>query len=480
MSIFPPTLFEGQRYAVLGLGRNGVPAVLALARCGATVQAWDDGENARTALGKHCATLSADIAARITCAPIETVMGFDGLVLSPGIPHSLPKPHPVALLAQDAGVPILSDAELLYRAVRGAGSKARFAGITGTNGKSTTTTLLAHILDNAGLPVAAGGNLGPAALALPLLPDNGVYVLEMSSYMLERLDTLHFDAACLLNLTPDHLDRHAGMEGYALAKTRVFAGQTPDDLAVIGVEDDWCRDIAAKLKAGPARCVTISGAAVTPPSMLYGQNNAVWQNNTTAGPQKVADIGPALPGSHNAENAAAAYAMAEFLGVSQADIASGLRTFPGLPHRQKVVAEQNGVVFVDDSKATNADASSRALGCYDRLVWIAGGMAKEGGINSLTDYFPRITHTFLIGRDAEELAATLRAHNAPYTIVGTLEAAVPAAYATAQQSHTPVVLLSPACASFDQFSGFEARGLRFQELARAMQTDTAPQTGKNG
>lgn len=475
MNSFPSTLFTGHHYAVLGLGRNGVPAVLALAKGGARVQAWDDGETARTALAHQCADLPADVAARITCAPIETLTGFDGLVLSPGIPHILPKPHPVALLAKEAGVPILSDAELLYQAVRRAGSKARFAGITGTNGKSTTTTLLAHILAEAGVPVAAGGNLGPAALALPLLPDNGVYVLEMSSYMLERLDTLRFDAACLLNLTPDHLDRHAGMEGYAHVKTRVFAGQTEADLAVIGVEDQWCRDIAARLKAGPARCITISGAPVTPPSDVYGQANAIWHNA-----RKVADIGPALPGSHNAENAAATYAMASFLGITDNQIATGLRTFPGLPHRQKVVAEQDGVVFVDDSKATNADASSRALDCYDKLVWIAGGMAKEGGIASLVPYFPRMAHTFLIGRDAEELAATLEAHNAPYTVVGTLEAAVPAAYAVARQTQTPVVLLSPACASFDQFSGFEARGLRFQELARTVSAETTPQTGKNG
>ncbi|GAN68179.1 UDP-N-acetylmuramoyl-L-alanine--D-glutamate ligase [Acetobacter orleanensis] len=468
MSAFPPTLFTGQHFAVLGLGRNGLPAVCALAQSGATVQAWDDGEAARAALAKAITGLPQDAAARITCAPIESLAGADGLVLSPGIPHVLPKPHPVALMAQEAGVPILSDAELLYRAVRKSGSKARFAGITGTNGKSTTTTLLAHILAEAGVPVAAGGNLGPAALALPLLPDNGVYVLEMSSYMLERLDTLRFDAACLLNLTPDHLDRHAGMDGYARAKTRVFTGQTAQDLAVIGVDDDYCRAIARTLKSGPAQCLTISGT--NPDSDLYGQDNAIWR----AG-ERLARLGPALPGSHNAENAAAACAMARFLGVSDAQLAAALLSFPGLPHRQKLVAEQNGVAFIDDSKATNADAAARALGCYDRLIWIAGGMAKEGGIASLTPYFPRIVHAFLIGRDAAQLAETLAAHGVPSTLSGTLEAAVPAAYAAARSTDTPVVLLSPACASFDQFSGFEARGVRFLECVRAV-TDQ-PQTG---
>lgn len=218
MNGFSPSLFSGQRFAVFGLGKNGLPAVLMLASTGATVQVWDDGEGGRKGLADALSTLAPDVAARITCKPFENLNGFEALILSPGIPHVLPKPHPIALMAKAAGIPILSDAEVLYRAVHQSGSKARFVGITGTNGKSTTTTLLAHILAEAKLPVAAGGNLGPAALALPLLPDNGVYVLEMSSYMLERLDTLRFDATCLLNLTPDHLDRHAGMDGYAQAK----------------------------------------------------------------------------------------------------------------------------------------------------------------------------------------------------------------------------------------------------------------------
>ncbi|MCX2560986.1 UDP-N-acetylmuramoyl-L-alanine--D-glutamate ligase [Acetobacter farinalis] len=475
MSSFPSTLFAGQRFAVLGLGRNGLPAVCALARGGATVQAWDDGEAARAALAKAVTTLPPEAAARISCAPFTDLAGTDGLVLSPGIPHLLPSPHPVAVMAREAGVPILSDAELLYRAVRKAGSKARFVGITGTNGKSTTTTLLAHVLAEAGVPVAAGGNLGPAALALPLLPDNGVYVLEMSSYMLERLDTLRFDAACLLNLTPDHLDRHAGMEGYARAKTRVFTGQTAQDLAVIGTDDPWCQDIARTLQAGPAHCLTISGT--NPACDVYGQTDAsgtgIWQAGRC-----LAHSGPSLPGSHNAENAAAVCAMAGFLGVPDAVLAAAILSFPGLPHRQKLVAQHAGVAFIDDSKATNADASARALGCYDRLIWIAGGMAKEGGIASLAPYFPRIIHAFLIGRDAPQLAETLTAHGVPFTCSGTLEEAVPAAYDAARNTGTPVVLLSPACASFDQFSGFEARGLRFLELARTVTEQPQTGTGK--
>ncbi len=430
---FPPALFAGRRYAVLGLGRNGEPAVHALAAMGARVQAWDDRE--RPAIASDAVTL----------APFERMTRHDALVLSPGIPHRLPAPHPVARMAQEAGIPILSDAELLFQAVRASGSRARFAGITGTNGKSTTTALLAHLLREAGIPVAAGGNLGPAALALPLLPDDGVYVLEMSSYMLERLQTLRFDAACLLNLSPDHLDRHGDMDGYARAKLEVFARQTPDDLAVIGLDDRACRAIAA---AGTvARLHPVSGHDPGPLAAL---------------------LPPTLPGAHNAQNALAAAAMARHLGLSDAVIAAGLASFPGLPHRQREVARIDGIAFVDDSKATNADAASRALACYDRLIWIAGGLAKSGGIDDLAPLFDRIPLALLIGRDAQRLAGTLSAYKVEHRIVGTLEHAVPQAFEAARAHGAPVVLLSPACASFDQFASFEARGERFAALARQL------------
>ena len=427
---FPPALFAGRRYAVLGLGRNGEPAAHALAAMGAEVQAWDDRDRPHLDGGA------------VLLAPFHDLDGQDALVLSPGIPHRLPAPHPVARMAQQAGIPILSDAELLFQAVRASGGRTRFAGITGTNGKSTTTALLAHLLREAGVPVAAGGNLGPAALALPLLPDDGVYVLEMSSYMLERLGTLRFDAACLLNLSPDHLDRHGDMDGYARAKLEVFARQTADDLAVIGLDDPASRAIA---RAGTvARLHTISGGA---PGALAGL------------------LPPSLPGRHNAQNALAACAMARHLGLSDAAIASGLATFPGLPHRQREVARFQGICFVDDSKATNADAASRALACYDRLIWIAGGIAKSGGIDDLAPLFDRIPLALLIGRDAPRLAGTLSAHKVEHRIVHTLEHAVPQAFAAAQALAAHVVLLSPACASFDQFANFEARGQRFAELA---------------
>jgi UDP-N-acetylmuramoylalanine--D-glutamate ligase len=433
MNGFAPTLFRARRYAVVGLGRNGLPTALGLQAMGAQVVAWDDNPAARDA------ARGLDLR-----DPAQGEFDFDALVLSPGIPHRLPKPHPVAQRAIAAGVPVLSDVELLYQAVRASGSRARFAGITGTNGKSTTTALLAHILELAGLPVAAGANLGPASLSLPLLPHHGVYVLEMSSYMLERIASVRFDAAAMLNLSADHIDRHGDMAGYALAKRAIFDRQTAEDLAVIGVDDAGSRDMAAWLDTRPARVIRVSG------------NDAP----LTAG--------LALPGAHNAQNASAATAMARFFGVTDDIIASGLLSYPGLPHRQQRIATIDGVTFVNDSKATNADASERALVCYDRLIWIAGGMAKEGGIEPLVPLFPRIARALLIGRDAPEFAATLARHGVKFDLVGTLDAAVPAAFAAARAENTPIVLLSPACASWDQFTGYDQRGDRFAELARAL------------
>ena len=472
MTGFSPTVFAGRRYAVVGLGANGLPAAHALRAMGAEVVAWDDSETTRAS--------AAGLALRDLR---EGDLRFDAIVLSPGIPHILPQPHPIAARALAAGVPVLTDAELLYQAVRLSGSRARFVGITGTNGKSTTTALLAHMLRQAGWLVAAGANLGPAALSLPLLPDDGVYVLEMSSYMLERLATLRFDVAVMLNLSADHMERHGDMAGYARAKRAVFDRQTATGLAILGVEDALSRAMATELDAGPARVIRVSGSGSGP-----GADGAV-----TRGPgAALADVfcqdgvlrdasGPilrmkdaiALPGAHNAQNAAACAAAAAFLGLDRARIASGIASYPGLPHRQQRVVTIDGITFVNDSKATNADAAERALICYDRLIWIAGGMAKEGGIVPLIPHFPRIAHALLIGRDAPLFAATLARHGVPFDRVETLDAAVPAAFAAAKRTHAPVVLLSPATASWDQFKSYEHRGERFGELARELMPDIA-------
>jgi UDP-N-acetylmuramoylalanine--D-glutamate ligase len=447
MSAFPDNLFAGRRYCVVGLGRNGLPAARALSAMGADVVVWDDNSAARAAAG-----------GLVLRNPEDGAFDFDALVLSPGIPHLLPAPHPAAVRARATGVPIVCDVELLFQAVRAAGSRARFAGITGTNGKSTTTAMLAHVLQRAGHVVAAGANLGPAALSLPLLPHDGVYVLEMSSYMLERIGALRFDAAAMLNLSFDHLDRHGDMAGYARAKRAIFDRQTWDDLAVVGIDDDLSREMAASIT--PGHRVTVSGHQPADvwcdDGLLRDQVGAIMLMRDAA----------ALPGAHNAQNAAAVAAIAIFLGVCRREVARGIMDFPGLPHRQQKVATARGVAFINDSKATNADSAARALGCHERLIWIAGGMAKEGGIEPLAEYFPRIARALLIGRDAPILAATLARHGVPFETVGTLEAAVPAAFDAARDLDAPVVLLSPACASWDQFTGYDQRGDRFAELAR--------------
>lgn len=424
---FPPDIFAGQRFAVVGLGRAGLPAARALVAMGAEVTVWDD-------------TASARAAASGLVVAMPDMAGLGALVLSPGIPHHLPTPHPIAAEARAAGVPILSDADLLYRAVRASESGARFAGITGTNGKSTTTALLAHILTEAGIANAAGGNLGTGALALPLLGDDGVYVLEMSSYMLERLAALRFDVACMLNLSADHIDRHGDMDGYAAAKRQIFGRQTDADVAVIGVDDTMSRDMAAAFP----HAVRVSEHDVPIASA------------------------PTLPGAHNAQNIAAATAMARALGVGDDAIMAGICSYPGLPHRQEHVGTFAGVDWINDSKATNADSTARALACYDRIVWIAGGTAKAGGIEPLAAYFPRIAHAFLIGRDAAVLATSLAAHDVAHSDVGTLQNAVAASADWVRAHDASVVLLSPACASWDQFTGYDQRGDQFRSLVKGL------------
>ena len=448
----PFTPFLGARIAVVGLGRAGLPAALRLMAWGAEVAAWDDREEARRAAAEAGVPLHD---------PAEGRLRADALLLSPGIPHTLPRPHPAAEAARAAGVPILCDVEFLYRAVLAAQSAARFVGVTGTNGKSTTTALIHHLLRRAGRPAEAGGNLGRAALTLNILGSEGTYTLEMSSYMLERIATLRFNVAVMLNLAPDHLDRHGDMAGYAAAKARIFARQGGEDVAVLGQDDAMTAAMAGGIAA---RIVPVSGQAA--------QRGGIWAEGRIlrdeAGP--ILDLREAgsLPGVHNAQNAAAATAAAFALGLTRAEVAAGLADFAGLPHRQERVGEVRGVVFVNDSKATNADAAARALASYDRVVWIAGGMGKEGGIEELLPFFPRIAHAVLIGRDGPAFAATLSAAGVRHEVVGTLDEAVPAAAAAAFAGAAPVVLLAPAAASFDQFSGFDARGDRFRDLVGAL------------
>ncbi len=454
--------FAGRDIGVLGLARSGRAAGAALRAGGARAIGWDDSAKVRTAVEGEIPLVAPDRPEWDRVA---------ALVLSPGIPHSFPKPHPLVERARAAGVEIIGDLELLGRAQ----PLARYVGITGTNGKSTTTALIGHILRAAGITAEIGGNLGTPALALAPLGRGGVYVLEASSYQLELLSSLVFDVAVLLNITPDHLDRHGGMAGYIAAKQRIFDRQGAEATAVIGIDDPICAAICARMRhAGRQRTVPISVKEPAPGGVYVDRGWLV--DALDDRPERVLDLAAAerLPGTHNWQNAVAAYAAARRIGVSAAPAAAAIRSFPGLAHRQELVDTIDGVRYINDSKATNADASEKALICYDAIYWIAGGLAKAGGIAPLAPYFGRLRHAFLIGNATEEFAATLDG-KVPYTRCGELAAAVAAAAERARGDGVPgaVVLLSPACASFDQFSDFEARGDRFRDLVAALHSAAA-------
>jgi UDP-N-acetylmuramoylalanine--D-glutamate ligase len=451
------TAFRDEAVAVLGLARSGLAAATALQQGGSRVLAWDDAPERRSA--------AATAGVPIVDLAEHDLGGVRALVLSPGIPHTHPAPHPVAARARAAGTRIIGDIELLVLSQPAAG----YVGITGTNGKSTTTALVGHILEQAGREVAVGGNLGTPALALKPLAAGGVYVLELSSYQLELTDSLACDVAVLLNITPDHLGRHGGIAGYVAAKRRIFARQRRPQAAVIGIDDQRCRDIRAELAAGARTIVPISAETRAEGGVYVADG---WLTDDMDGmARKVLELRllPRLPGRHNWQNAAAAYAAVRCLGVSPTDAVAAIASFPGLAHRQELVAVIDGVRYVNDSKATNADAAAKALACYDDIYWIAGGLAKEGGIGALAELFPRLRHVFLIGSATEEFAATL-AGRAPFSRCGDLAHAVPAAQAAARSEGRAgaTVLLSPACASFDQFVDFEDRGNAFRRLVEAL------------
>ncbi len=441
--------FHGFPVAVLGLGKSGLPTALALAASGAEVWAWDDSEDRRAearAAGVNLVDLHKAELRELTT-----------LVLSPGIPHTHPAPHGVVTRAREAGLEIVCDVDLLFRTQR----EASYVGITGTNGKSTTTALIGHVLKHARRRAEIGGNIGTAALSLEPLADGGTYVVEMSSYQLELSPTAVWDVAVLLNISPDHLDRHGGMDGYVAAKRNIFQRQTRPRAAIVGVDDAISAGIHADLvRADDQIVIAISGSKRLERGVYVA--DGILYDARDGKPARIRDLSDCLtlPGAHNHQNAAAAAAVALQIGIAPAAIAEALATYPGLAHRQERIATLDGVLFVNDSKATNADAAARALGCYDKIQWIAGGQAKEGGIESLRAYFPRIAHAWLIGEAADSFARTL--DKVPHTLAGDLPTAVRGAFAAATPGS--VVLLSPACASWDQFKSFEHRGETFRGL----------------
>ena len=444
--------FAGRRVAVLGLARTGLAAARSLAAGGADVLAWDDDAAVRDAV-------AGDVR---LCDPAEWGR-IAALVLSPGIPHSFPAPHPAVARARAEGADIIGDIELLGRAQ----PDATLVAITGTNGKSTTTALIGHILAAAGRRVEIGGNLGTPVLALAPLGNGEAYVLEASSFQLELVTTLAFDVAVLLNITPDHLDRHGGMDGYVAAKRRIFARRRGAATAIVGLDDPICRDIASGLRRAGAAGVVPIATTRPAPGGVYVDRDGVLLDATGEVPVLALGEAERLPGRHNWQNAAAAYAAVRRLGVPADAAARAIRSFRGLAHRQELVATIDGVRFINDSKATNADAAEKALACYQPIYWIAGGLPKAGGITSLTPCFGRLRHACLIGAATEEFAATL-ADAVPVTRCRDLAAAVATAAERARRDAVPgaVVLLSPACASYDQFANFEARGDAFRALVR--------------
>lgn len=451
--------FRDRDVLVFGLARTGIAAVRALEAGGAHAFAWDDGAAARAEAQ----------AAGLTLANPETLdwTRLAAVVLSPGVPLTHPQPHALVRAAAAAGVPVIGDVELF------AGTPARgpapVVGITGTNGKSTTTALIGHLVAAAGRAAAVGGNLGRAVLDLDAVPASGAYVIELSSFQIDLVPTLAPDIAVLLNITPDHLDRHGDMAGYAAVKERLFAHQKQGQTAIIGVEDPWCQAIAGRVAAGPQRLLRISTEAPVEQGVFV--RNGILFDAIHGPAEQIVDLRTfqRLPGRHNWQNAAAAYAAARTLDIPRAAILSGLASFPGLAHRMELVAEIDGVRFVNDSKATNADAAAKALAAYPAIWWIAGGKAKAGGIESLDAFFPRIRHAYLIGDAAQTFAGTLDGRVA-CTLSGDLAAALAAAFADARRvpGEKPVVLLSPACASFDQFKDYEQRGDSFRALAQAL------------
>jgi UDP-N-acetylmuramoylalanine--D-glutamate ligase len=468
--VIPVTTFAGKKVAVFGLGGSGLASASALLAGGADVVAFDD----------DTASVAQANAAGIPTADLRDVdwSKLASLVLAPGVPLTHPTPHWVVALAQNAGVEVIGDIELFCRERRRHAPGAPFVAITGTNGKSTTTALIAHLAASAGMDAQLGGNIGTAILSLapPRAADDKplrVHVIECSSYQIDLAPSLDPSVGILINLSEDHLDRHGSMDHYAAVKERLVAGVPQDatarGTAIIGVDDDWCRAIAERLERSGKRTLRIS-VRHTLADGLYVERQRIVRAGA-AGSGVIAELGGigSLRGLHNAQNAACAAAAALALGLEPAAIQAGLRSFPGLAHRMEEVGRRRAVLFVNDSKATNADSAAQALACFNDIFWIAGGKPKTGGIESLRGFFPRIRKAYLIGEAAKEFAATLGG-DVPHEITGTLDKAVSAAArdAASATAAEPVVLLSPACASFDQYRNFEVRGTAFRDLVRAL------------
>ena len=456
--MIPVTTFAGKTVAVFGLGNSGLLSARALKAGGAEVIVFDD--NAKSlAQAKEQGFTARDLR-ELDWSQIAA------LVLAPGVPLTHPEPHWSVKLAHQAGVEIIGDIELFCRERakerEKSGAQCPLVAITGTNGKSTTTALTAHLVNSAGRDAQMGGNIGVPVLALAPFAPGRVYVLEVSSYQIDLAPSLHATVGILLNVTEDHLDRHGSMENYAAIKARLPAGVEAGGSAVIDVDDEWTRASAERIERAGTRVVRVSMRAPLADGYYAEGSTVLRASGGKAAP--VAELAgiASLRGQHNAENAACAVAACVALGLDPAAIQKGLASFPGLAHRMQPIARKGKVQFVNDSKATNADSAAKALASFHDIFWIAGGKPKTGGITSLAEFFPRIRKAYLIGEAAAEFAKTLDGR-VPYEIDEVLPAAIEAAARDAEASDAkePVVLLSPACASFDQYRNFEIRGKAF-------------------
>jgi UDP-N-acetylmuramoylalanine--D-glutamate ligase len=459
--MIPVESFAGKTIAVFGLGGSGLATARALVAGGAMVVACDDkAESVEKARAHGVAT--DDLR---TCDWSE----FSALVLAPGVPLTHPAPHWSVGMARNAGIEVIGDIELFCRERHRLAPASPFVAITGTNGKSTTTALIAHLVRSAGLDAQMGGNIGTAILSLEPPAPGRVHVIECSSFQIDLAPSLDAPVGVMLNVTEDHLDRHGTMENYAGIKERLVAGIGSGGTAVIGVDDNFSASMADRIaRAGK----TVMRLSVRRPLAdgIYAEGSRLMlaEGGRASLIAELGGIG-SLRGAHNAQNAGAAAATAFALGLTREQIQAGLRSFPGLAHRMEEVARRGGVLFVNDSKATNADAAARALSSFEDIYWIAGGKAKSGGIESLAGFFPRIRRAYLIGAATDTFAATL-AGKVDHVKAGTLDVAVNLAAEDAAREGAPhpVVLLSPACASYDQFPNFEVRGDAFRAAVLAL------------
>lgn len=448
-------LYKNKRVGVIGFGVTGKAIIDSLIVSGAEVILYDDAN----------ISLDEKYFGNVTLKSSSEFVTCDTFVVSPGINLGWPKIHPIVRIAHELGIPVVNDFDLFQRNIS---LKSQIICVTGTNGKSTTTALINNVLQFSKKKSAIGGNFGQPVLSLSA--DSDFYLLEISSYQLESCKTLGFATSILLNITPDHLSRHGGMHGYISAKQKVFSNFKKTSKAIIGIDDDYCNEIYAFLKyVKHPNVIPISGSCVPDSGIGWSDDHLI--DNRFGKYEKVCEKNQMLDGAHNRQNIAAAYAACATNNIEKSEFSEALKLFSGLSHRQELIAEINGVQYINDSKATNAQSVEQALMRFDDILWILGGRPKEDGIESLAKYFHKIKYAFLIGEAANDWNKLLQQNGVDSEISQTLDVALNHAYEKSKQVNANVILLSPACASFDQFKSFEDRGEKFRSLVAKLKKE---------